>query len=140
MPLNMYLCFHELQWLRFYNNYSLKTFNKKELFLDIFNGYFEAAYVGSAQIIYTAAYFWPCRTYMMEPSCIINQMLVVNTFYTLPNVEEDCWDIHAPFPLETYNPDCPFHLSCSVGNLLGLAYWILVIISTDIKKKCTCLE
>ena len=92
------LCFRELQLLRLHSKYSVKTFNKKQIFLDILNCYFEAAYVDSAQIVYTVAYFGLCRRYMMEPSCIINQRLVANIFYMKPNFGEGDLDIHAPFP------------------------------------------
>ena len=104
------LCFRELQLLRFHSNYLLKMFNKKQLFLDILNGYFETAYGGSAQIVFTAAYFGPRQTNTVDSSCIINQRLVVNTFYMLPNVEEGRLDIHAPFTQETYYPDFSSYL------------------------------
>ena len=85
-------------------------FNKKQLFLDILNGYFETAYGGSAQIVFAAAYFGPRQTNTVDSSCIINQRLVVNTFYMLPNVEEGRLDIHAPFTQETYYPDFSSYL------------------------------
>ena len=110
------LCFRELQLLRFHSNYLLKMFNKKQLFLNILNGYFEIAYGGSAQIVFTAVFFGPCQTYMVYSSCIINQRLVVNTFHMLPNVEEGRFDIYAPFTQETYYPDCTFLLTCSIDT------------------------